>query len=154
MFSFLDQPKNNNYPELILPRSTLGYKTNNQYKDFPPKMADGRSIQSTWNSETQINDKLIKENNIMTNWEYRKYLTQNSKTIMQYNFVESCNDTGYIIPPKTIEKESKKEKLITPFTFDNLNDRSKPFENSDLKELYLTKEQLNARKMNPIFEKS
>jgi hypothetical protein len=67
---------------------------------------------------------------------------------MQYNFVEVCNDTGFSFP---LNQVNKKEKLITPYTFDSLNDRKPPFENSDLKELYLTKEQLNSRKMNPTF---
>ena len=152
MFSFLNTSNQNNQ-ELILPRSSLGYKSNNQYKSFPPKMSDGRSILSTWDNETQINHKLIQENNIKTNWEYRKYLMQNSKTVMEYNFIESCNDTGYIIQPKNTGKDIKKNELITPYTFDSLNDRTKPFENSDLKELYLTREQLNSRKLNPTFEK-
>jgi hypothetical protein len=152
MFSFLNSSNNDN-SELVIPKSSLGYNNNNQYNNFPSKMADGRSVLSTWENETQINHKLIKENNIQSNWEYRKYLTKNSNTIMQYNFVESCNDSGYMIPRKKTEKELEPKKLISPYTFDSLNDRTKPFENSDLKELYLTREQLDARKMNPIFDK-
>jgi hypothetical protein len=148
MFSFLNNDSDRKYPELTIPRSSLGYQTNNKYHDFPPIMSDGRSIISSWQNETQINHKLIKENNIKSNWEYRKYLTNNAKTIMQYNFVEVCNDTGFSFP---LNQVNKKEKLITPYTFDSLNDRKPPFENSDLKELYLTKEQLNSRKMNPTF---
>ena len=144
MFSTLESTS------LILPKSSLGYNTNNQYSKFPPIMADGRSIFSTWQSESQINDQLIKNNNIMTNWEYRKFLTKNATTIMEYNFRESANDTGYMFPTKEAQQIST---MKSSYTFDSLNDRSNPFQQSDLKEIYLTREQLNAKKVAPTLLK-
>ena len=139
---------------LILPRSSLGYHTNNKYPKFPPKMADGRSIISSWQNETQLNNEIITKNNIMTNWEYRKFLTKNASIIMEYNFRESANDTGYILPTLEEQKQKQKQKQNqTPSSFTSLNDRSQPFQNSDLKEIYLTREQLNAKKISPFILK-
>jgi uncharacterized protein YwqG len=149
MFSF----SNESSSSLVIPKSSLGYKTNNKYKQFPPMMKDGRSVISSWQNETQINHELIKDNNITSNWQYRQYLTKHADTIMEYNYRESANDTGYILPTKQKEKEKKNE-LIIPYTFDSLNDKTKPFESSDLKNLYLTREQLNAKKIAPIIYKN
>lgn len=152
MFSYLSESKKSSLPTLTIPRSKLGYTTNNKYDEFPPLMNDGRSLVSSWQNETQINHKLIQENNITSNWKYRQYLTQNATTIMEYNLIESANDTGYMIPQKEKQQKGKKTDLITPYTFDSLNDRTKPFENSDLKELYLTREQLLAKKVAPVIQ--
>lgn len=141
---------NSNSTSLIIPKSSLGYHTNNKYPNFPPNMTDGRSIFSTWQNDTQINEQLIKKNNITSNWEYRQFLTKNATTIMEYNYRESANDTGYIIPTG---QEEKNNTMIIPSTFDSLNDRSKSFQKSDLKEIYLTREQLNAKKISPYIQK-
>ena len=77
---------NSNSTSLIIPKSSLGYHTNNKYPNFPPNMTDGRSIFSTWQNDTQINEQLIKKNNITSNWEYRQFLTKNATTIMEYNY--------------------------------------------------------------------
>ena len=69
---------------------------------------------------------------------------------MEYNYRESANDTGYIIPTG---QEEKNNTMIIPSTFDSLNDRSKSFQKSDLKEIYLTREQLNAKKISPYIQK-
>lgn len=78
-----------------LPRSSLGYTTNNVYAGFPPMMADGRSIVASYQPEAVLNTTLIQQNQIRSNWQYRKYLTANAQQIMQQNFREACNDMGY-----------------------------------------------------------
>lgn len=135
---------------LTIPNSSLGYGTNNRHKQFPPLMSDGRSVVSSAQSAEVMNNKLIKENKIKSNWEYRQYMIKNGNTIMEYNYRESSNDTGYIIPPINNPQNTK---LILPYTFDSLNDNSKPFEMSDLKQLYLSKEQLNSKKVIPTLFK-
>lgn len=127
---------NNNGSSLVIPKSSLGYHTNNKYSTFPPLMSDGRSIISTWQSQSQINNQLVKENNITTNWQYRQYLTNNALTIMEYNFRESANDTGFLFP-------------VSKTTISSIHDNPLLLETSDLKQLYLTREQLNAKK-NPF----
>jgi hypothetical protein len=137
-------------PTVCIPRSSLGYGTNNKYKDFPPLMSDGRSIVSNTQNIAVLNKKLITDNGITSNWKYRQYMIKNANTIMEYNYRESSNDTGYMIPINN----SKKDKLIIPYTFDSLNDSSKPHQMTDLKELYLSREQLNAKKVVPVLFKN
>jgi hypothetical protein len=130
MFSFIHASK-----------SPISVYENNKYKNFPPIMNDSRSLVSTWKSESEINNKLIKENNIQSNWKYRQFLTKNASSIMENNFSESLKNSGYDMT--TVEKTTYQ----TPLKFDSLNDRSQTFQNSDLKEIYLTREQLNAKKV-------
>lgn len=125
-----------NAPTLVIPRSSLGYRTNNKYKSFPPLMSDGRSIISSLNNENQINQMLLSNNGITSNWQYRQYLMKNANTIMEYNYREAANDTGYSILP------SKKETNLID-TYDFLEH----LKQSDLKTMYLTREQLSAKKM-------
>jgi len=147
----------NAYPVIkeTIPRSSLGYATNNKYPEFPPLMSDGRSITATWQPEALINDDLIQSNNIRSNWQYRKYLTKNAKDIMEYNFRESSNDVGYYKRPidlPNMQSNNVKNMNGVPYNFTSLLDPSKPFgyQTSDLKETYLTREQLDSRKISPV----
>lgn len=154
MFSFAynSQTLDCAYPVIkeTVPQSALGYNSNNLYPKFPPIMADGRSAISSWQPESAINDKLIKTNDIKSNWLYRKYLTKHGDQVMKYNFRETCNDTGLFIPPAEIGATSSANKN-EPYIFTSYNDMTKPdgYQTSDLKEMYLTREQLNARKVAP-----
>ena len=138
-----------------IPASSLGYNTNNKYSKFPPLMSDGRSIVASWQPESIINAELIETNNLKSNWEYRQYLQKNAKQIMEYNFHESANDTGYYKRPidvPSIQSNSVKGLDKTPFLYGSALDNSKPFgyASSDLKEIYLTREQLEARQISPV----
>jgi hypothetical protein len=98
MLSFLNGEKMScAYPVIkeTLPKSALGYNTNNKYPQFPPLMADGRAVVASYQPEAVINNSILKETGIQTNWQYRNYLTHNAHDIMQYNFKEACNDSGY-----------------------------------------------------------
>jgi hypothetical protein len=140
------------YPVIkeTVPQSALGYNTNNLYPKFPPKMSDGRSAISSWQPESAANNQLLKNNDIKSNWEYRKYLTHHSQQVMEYNFRETCNDTGYFIPPLEVG-EPNKHSTNVPYTYTSYTDNSKPegYQESDLKDMYLTREQLNSRKVAP-----
>jgi hypothetical protein len=160
MFSFAlnSQSVNCAYPSYIketLPQSSLGYGTNNKYPLFPPKMADGRSIISSWNPESAVNHHLKDENGMYNstnpNWMYRKFLQKNGYKIMEQNYQETTNDTGGYIPNKIVH--SSLSESNSPGWFDSYSDttKSKGYEDSDLKELYLTREQLNARKVAPTY---
>jgi hypothetical protein len=145
------------YPVIkeTVPRSSLGYATNNKYPEFPPLMSDGRSITATWQPESIINNDLIQSNLIKSNWQYRRYLTNNAKDIMAYNFRESSNDVGYYKRP--IDLPNMQSNLVTnlnnvPYNFKSVHDNTKPwgYQTSDLKELYLSREQLDSRKIAPV----
>jgi hypothetical protein len=128
-------------------------------------MSDGRAITATWQPESTINADLIQRNGIQSNWQYRKFLTDNAKSIMEYNFLESSNDVGYYKRP--IDVPSIQSNVISqprdyagnytaaytvPYLYSSVNDDSRPsgFEHSDLKELYFTREELESRKFAPI----
>ena len=132
-----------------------GYSTNNQYSEFPPMMKDGRSIVSSWQPESHINKEIKKQNNIKSNWEYRQYLTKNAHNIMNKEFAESANDTGYNM--KSSQKPNIQSNEVTgfskyPYSFKSVLDETKPtgYVESDLKTQYLTREQLQSRQISPV----
>jgi hypothetical protein len=138
-----------------IPKSSLGYGANNKYPEVPPLMSDGRSIIGGWQPESTINADLINSNNIKSNWQYREYLTKNSKDIMEYNFRETCNDVGYFKRPidiPSIQSNLAQGIENTPYKYKSVLDQTKPlgYESTDLKQLYLTREQLEARKVSPV----
>ena len=67
--------------------------SNNIHFDFPPIMMDGRNFAS-WQPEAVINQRIQKQENITTNWNYRQYMQKNGLQIMKYNSMESCYDLG------------------------------------------------------------
>ena len=146
------------YPVIkeTVPQSSLGYTTNNKYSSFPPIMMDGRSITSTSQPEPIINKDIIEKNKIKSNWEYRRYLVNNAKEVMEYNFRESSNDIGYY--KRHIDVPSIQGNTLTsshykpPYMYSSIIDNTKPqgYSSSDLKEIYLSREQLDARKISPI----
>ena len=137
-----------------IPLSSRGYHTNNKYPEFPPLMSDGRSIVASWQPEAATNADLIQSNNIKSNWEYRKYLINNAKEIREYNFRESCNDAGYYKRPAdlpSIQSNIVDGFLTKPYNYTSVLDNTKPFghSSSDLKDIYLSREQLESRKFSP-----
>jgi len=151
------EPLTSAYPIIkeTIPSSALGYHTNNKYAQFPPLMNDGRSITATWQPESTINADIIQNNNIQSNWQYRKFLTQNAKQIMEYNFRESSSDVGYYKRPIDLPNMQTNEITgmnTTPYMYSSVLDNTKPmgYFTSDLKDMYLSKEQLNSRKISPV----
>jgi hypothetical protein len=148
MFSFLN---NNNtissYNPTPISATNTGYQTNNRFPVFPPLMQDGRSIVSSWQPEAVINDRILKNHGIQSNWQYRNFLTKHSREILEHNFREECNDTGY----NTISFTPYDYHTRTPYRYKSIEDRTLPLgvQDSDLKEVYLTREQLEARKIAP-----
>jgi len=140
MFSFL----NNALVIETIPASKLGYNTNNRFPNFPPIMADGRAVISSWQPEAVINDRIIKDNDIKSNWQYRRFISKNANAILANNMNQACNDTGYSVSQlNTIQQK-------TPYLYKSIDDTTtNVFGNSDLKELYLSRERLDARKIAP-----
>ena len=120
---------------------------NNIYSNLPPFMNDGR-VYSSWQPEAVINKRIQSEQNIKTNWDYRKYLQENGSKIMAYNNSSACNSLGIKVNVETGIESSNN----TPYIFKSTYDTTSPlfgYHNSDLKSPYLSKEQLNARKIAP-----
>jgi len=150
MFSY-PQPESTScaFPVIheTLPRSKLGYAANNVYPGFPPLMSDGRSLVASFQPEAVLNSSLIKQQGIRSNWEYRKYLTENSQSIMKQNFLAASNDVGYF--ERFLPQGLSSNGTNVPFHYKSYLDSSTPqgYVNSDLKDMYLSREQLNSRKV-------
>ena len=122
--------------------------SNNIHFNFPPIMADGRNYAS-WQPEAVVNDRIRKQEHITSNWEYRQYLTNNANEIMKFNTKESCYDLGL----STHIPQSENTNIIpvgnVPKLFQSTHDQSYGYSNSDLKDPYLTREQLQSRMISP-----
>ena len=83
----------------------------------------------------------------------RKYLTKNANSILDHNFKEACNDVGYFKRPIDITSihSNKFKQTNEPHLYSSLDDETKPFgyTSSDLKSIYLTREELQSRKISP-----
>jgi hypothetical protein len=153
MFSFLNKHSSSSncstaYPTIkeTIPPSHLGYHTNNRFPEFPPMMSDGRALISSWQPEAVVNDRIIKDNNIKSNWQYRKFIKQHANEILEYNLQEACNDTGYFVA------NQQRQSVGEPYLYKSVDDNSRILgleHNSDLKELYLSRERLDSRKIAP-----
>jgi hypothetical protein len=111
-------------------------------------MSDGRSLIASYQPEAVLNSALIKQQGIQSNWEYRKYLTENSQSIMKQNFLAAANDVGYY-ERFSPQGASSAPGSNTPYLYKSYLDSSTPqgYANSDLKDMYLSREQLNSRKV-------
>lgn len=119
---------------------------NNKYLNFPANMNDGRAF-SEWRPEAVVNNNIRKKNNINTNWNYRKYLQQNSNSIIEANQLLACDECStcpYFTRGETYNQNN-------PFLYNSYVDFSHPngYENSDLKTLYLSRNNLQARMIVP-----
>jgi len=121
--------------------------SNNIHFNYPPIMTDGRNY-SSWQPDAVVNRRIQKQEGIKTNWQYRQYLQHNGLKIMEYNNLETCYDLGLDPHVQTGKTPSNN----VPFKFKSTFDTSEPgygYCNSDLKNPYVSREQLNARMVAP-----
>lgn len=126
--------------------------SNNIYPDFPPIMNDGRNY-SNWQPGASINEHIRKEANIKTNWQYRQYLCNNADAFIKYNQISACDNCcantgqyGVISPTSQVSSNS-------PYLYKSCLDTTQKvgYENSDLKNIYLSDVKLQARMITPVF---
>ena len=96
--------------------------------NFPPLMSDGRNF-SNWEQPISMDTFLQTSNNIKSNWEYRKYLANNADSIIKLNQQQAVNSSTYPIDNQMIP----------------LN-----YLNSDLKNNYLSRQELQNRMIAPV----
>jgi hypothetical protein len=58
--------------------------SNNKYLDCPAIMSDGRTF-TDYRPSSTVDDMIRLSNNVMSNFEYRQFLTNNGDSIMQIN---------------------------------------------------------------------
>ena len=122
--------------------------SHNVYFDFPPLMTDGRNF-SGWQPGNAVNESIRRAENIKTNWDYRRYLTVNADQIMTINRVDAVNMSGHgSFDVNAYEQDNHRN---TPFMYSSVMDTREPFGyvQSDLKDVYLTRESLQSRMVAP-----
>jgi hypothetical protein len=127
--------------------STCYSGSNNIDFNFPPIMSDGRNYAS-WQPDAVINERIQVKEGIQSNWGYRQFLQNNGIQIMNYNSQEACYDLG--LDPHYYTDKTPSSNV--PYTFRGTFDTAKPgfgYCNSDLKNPYLSREQLNSRLVSP-----
>ena len=122
---------------------------NNYNKEYPEMMSDGR-ILSNWKFNTDINNEIIERENIQSNHDYRTYLTNNAEEIIKMNKLSACNQA------QACRKNVKSDVNIdNKYIFKSVTDNNVPYgyETSDLKSVYLSRQELQARLSAPIVNK-
>lgn len=142
--------------------SNLGYHSNNRYDGFPPLMSDGRSIVANGKSEPLEHNALLKKQGMTNNAQYRDYMIKNAKQIMMSEYRNASNDTGfseegrfadYLLASVASVPKAKDSKQM-PYQGNQgqgSTDRI-TYKQSDLKDIYLTREQLFERRNYPSFK--
>ena len=120
--------------------------SNNIHFNYPPLMEDSRLF-SDYNSSV-LNDNVLKHrNNIQTNSDYRKYLQTNSNAIIKNNQLIACNECS-VCPYYNNTNSNNITNSNSPYIFEYTLSQNQPYgyETSNLKNLYLTQQQLDAQK--------
>jgi hypothetical protein len=120
--------------------------SNNIHFDYPPLMSDGRNY-TDWNPSCEINKQFIKNHNIQTNYQYRQFLINNAKKIKESNMVSACDNCGVCNYgyPFNADYNGK-------YLFKSCFDKHRPYgyECSDLKNAYLSRQELQSRMIAPL----
>jgi len=144
---------NNAYtkPTFELSRTMYPVHTNIQFPIIP------KMVPANWQSEDANNADLIAKTGITTNWQYRKYLTDNAKDIIEYNYHESNNENGYAVRQAEVPiiQCNKVQGIINmPRMQTNEIDTTHRYGTpaSDLKNAYLSQEQSNSMRIAPVID--
>ena len=119
--------------------------TNNIHHDKPPLMSDRRLFTLT-NPACDINKKLSQAAGVKSNYEYRQYLMSNGKTLIENNTIKACDECSECV------KYTKETEKTNKYLYKSLHDNHVPYgyQASDLKNLYLTRQQQNGKYVSPI----
>jgi hypothetical protein len=120
---------------------------NHSYTIEPQERVQGPNY-SYWQPEAYTNNNILADSGITSNWKYRQYIQKNANQIMKYNSMESIYSSGN--NPYAISNTEPTNK--TPYLYSSIHDTNNPpygFRNSDLKQDYVTKQQMNAKMIAP-----
>lgn len=120
--------------------------SNNIHFNFPPLMNDSRNV-SNYEPGGTLDNKIKKQNNIENNSDYRNYLQQNADSIIKNNQMTACEHTGVCSFSTNTELNG------SPYIFKSSLSNNQPFgyQESDLKNIYLSKQELDLRKHAPRY---
>jgi len=120
----------------------------NNYYTIEPNQEFQTTANSSWQPDSKMNNKILVDTGIKSNWQYRQYMMKNANQIMKYNTMESIYTSGNN-PYTNINNETVNN---TPYIYTSLHDTSSPlygFRNSDLKQDYITNEKMKSRMIAP-----
>ena len=121
---------------------------NNNYYTIEPTQELQGTAYNLWQPEGSTNRRIQVDTGISSNWKYRQYMQKNANEIMKFNTMQSINSSGN--NPYTVL--NTKPVNNTPYLYNSIHDTSNPqygFRNSDLKQDYMTKQQMKARMVAP-----
>ena len=118
---------------------------NIDFKD-PALMSDSR-LYTHYGSTCKANNSLKKDLGLNSNYDYRQYLIKNGNRLIEQNQNSHIDKLGYN-SPYNISNFNLDSKHI----YKNVSDKSQPhgYETSDLKNLYLSRYELQAKSTGPI----
>jgi len=122
--------------------------SNNIHFSEPANMSDSRLF-THYNSSCQSNERLKDNLGLKSNYDYRQYLINNGQSIIQKNKNSHLGNIGYVKPQSLSEMVIPKNKK---YMYKNNTDQNQPYgyESSDLKNMYLSRHELEAKKNGPI----
>ena len=130
--------------------ATCYNSSNNIHTEKPGMMSDGR-IFTLYNPACELNKKIEKSNKIKNNFEYRQFLCNNGLSIINKNNLAACNESSECMSLKPGNNIS-----YGKYLFKSLTDNHQPYgyQKSDLKNMYLSRQELNNTYVAPIVPQS
>tara|TARA_B110001450_G_scaffold256350_2_gene286456 strand:- start:9201 stop:9641 length:441 start_codon:yes stop_codon:yes gene_type:complete len=127
--------------------------SNNIHYNFPPIMNDGRNF-SSYEPGTAIDNILKDKSNVKTNLDYRRYLQNNADSIIKNNQLNACDECSacpHIDNSNPILNSNDNNQLNQPYIFNSILSNNQPYgyETSDLKNIYISRQQLEAKMHAP-----
>ena len=122
--------------------------SNNIHFDYPPLMSDGRNF-TNWNSACKKNDKLMEQNNVATNYQYRQFLIKNAGSVMAANQTAACNECCFCQYGSPFQGA---QAPLGKYLYKSCSDSTQPYgyQTSDLKNMYLSRQSLESRLSAPL----
>lgn len=119
-------------------------ESNNIHFDFPLIMSDGRNYAS-WQPGAVLSNKIKEKENITKNWQYRKYMVDNADNIIKQNQIEACNQCNTCL--YNLNNNVSNSLIYNQNVSNNSN---YDYDNSDLKNLYISRHNLQSRMVTPV----
>ena len=121
--------------------------SNNLHFDSPPLMSDQRAFTS-YDPNNELNEVIIKEHQIKSNYDYRQFLIANGEKIIKNNQLSTCNMCGFCQYGPAFQSRNKEGKYLYKGSSDTYTPYG--YEMSDLKAEYLERQSLQSRLDTPV----
>lgn len=102
-------------------------------------------VSPAWQPQAFVNNKIIQDSNITSNWKYRQYIQNNANQIMKYNSMEAVSASGN---NPYYGMDTTQSSANMPHLYNSLHAQSVT-NDSDLKRDFLNKQRLSARMVSP-----